>query len=95
MRPEVWEDLGEAGLKMLLAIYEAGGEADFNTIAYIARVGRSSWYRLSSIFTKYGLVESYEMEGARGVVKRMKLTPKGFRVAALLKRLEEELLAQS
>ena len=91
MRPEVWEELGETGIKTLLALLELGGEGDYIRVASQARIGKSSWQRLSSVLTKYGLVEYRAEAGKRGQLFVMRLTPKGFEVARLLAEAERRI----
>ena len=83
VRAEAWEELGSGGLKMLLAIYEAGGEADLVTVAYAARIGRTAWYRLKEVLKKYGFAE--EVDDGR----KLRLTQKGQEAGAILMKFDE------
>ena len=88
MRPEVWEEVGDTGLRVILALHELGGEGDFLNVASRARIGRSSWVRLMDVLKKYGLVEVSTVKGVRGLAVVMRLTEKGRRAALLLKEFE-------
>ena len=85
VRPGLWEELGVAGLKVLLALYENGGEANFITVAYTAHIGRETWYVVRDKLAKYGLAEVVE-EGQR---RWLRLTERGRRVAEYLKAIED------
>lgn len=85
MRYEVWEDIGIAGLKVLLALYENGGEAGFITLAYKAHIGKLTWVAAREKLAKYGLVEVV----TQGQRRWLRLTRKGWEVAEHLKAIED------
>lgn len=55
------EEVGDTGLRVILALHELGGEGDFLAVASKARIGRSSWVRLM-------------VKGVRGLAVVMRLT---------------------
>ena len=84
MNTRFWEDLGETGVKILLAIYELGpGKPAYALdIMVRARIGKTAWYRVLPVLTKYGLCIVEERP------YRLMLTEKGKRVAGLLSEID-------
>ena len=91
MNPRLWEDFGETGVKVLIALYELNGEGDFIEVTARARIGRSSWIKLAKLFNKYNLATMSIINKNGRNVQVMRLTEKGLRIAGLLAKIEEEL----
>ena len=87
----VWEELGEAGVKTLIALYELGGEGDFIDVAAKARIGRPSWIRLVKVFNELGLATIMIVNRNGRNVQVMRLTEKGLRIAGLLAEVSKAL----
>ena len=81
----MWENLGIAGLKIVLALYELGGEAGFIAIAYHGHIGKKTWQVARDKLAKYGLVEVVE----QGQRRWLRLTERGRRVAEHLRSIED------
>ena len=80
MNIQFWEDLGETGVKMLIALHELGGSGSAIDVMARARIGRTAWYRLIPVFERYGL----------GVFEKsqVRLSEKGRRIAELLAEVD-------
>ena len=83
MNTQFWEDLGETGIKLLIAVHELGGSGYVLEVMAKARIGRTAWYRLMPVIEKHGL----------GVIEdkpqRVRLTEKGKRIAELLTEIDK------
>lgn len=84
MNTRFWEELGETGIKILLAIYELGPDKPAHALDIMvrARIGKTAWYRLLPVLEKYGLCTIEERP------YRLTLTGKGRRIAELLAEVD-------
>ncbi|BDR92275.1 hypothetical protein [Vulcanisaeta souniana] len=88
---EAWNEIGLAGLKVIMGLALVGGVGGWVDIVRPTRIGRGTWERAREVLVRYGLA----IEEQRGREVQLRLTERGWAVAKLLFEIDSILSSSS